>query len=441
MKFRLATLISVLFSALICSAQQDTLKVISYNVLGYGNGCQGADDKMHAYLKTIVQYEKPDLLGLVKMQIQNQFADSVLALAMNTAYPGMYNYCTYTNVSHSNDMDLLLYTQSKLGFVSTTTLATIQEDFDLFKLFYKDPFLSSTHDSTFIYVVLCHTVSGNVPNQRDHQDSATEKALATLFYHLPNLIYMGDFNTHSSGEAGYHFLTNNPDTNFTLSDPPLSPDSVLKAPIDWDLSPTLAAAQLTTTTRASATLPNSCGTGGGGKDWYDHLLLSSWLINDVDYIKYIKGSYRTIGNDGRRVGVSINDSTNVKNISVPLNELNALYQFSDKYPVTVKLAVTYDSSGISPVNPVNSVADFNNIQEYLKVNNPVHNSIRLLTSDIFDGQKITLTWYDVCGRLLLKDESVVYGNSMNRAINFIPGLYLLHIQISGYSVTEKIIVQ
>ncbi len=441
MKIKFAILSIALFSIRICQAQQDTLKVITYNVLGYGNSCQGANDKMHAYLKTIVTYEKPDLIGLVKMQIQNQFADSVLALAMNAAYPGEYNYCAYTNLSNSSDMDLLLYNQNKLGFVSTTILTTIQEDFDLFKLYYKDPFLSTMHDTTFLYMVLCHTLSGNTSNQRDQQDSAAEKALASIFYHLPNLIYMGDFNTRSSGEAGYHFLTNNPDTNFTLSDPPFSPDSILKAPIDWSNTPTLTAAELTTTTRASATVPNSCGTGGGGKDWYDHILLSSWITGNTDYMKYVNGSYRTIGNDGKRVGVSINDSSGVKNTSVPPSELNALYQFSDKYPVMVKLAVTYDSNGISPVNPVNTVVDVNSVQEYAKTNNPVHNTITLFTSSNFNGRKVSLALYDVCGRLLLNDESVITGSTINKTISFIPGLYLLHIQIGSYIVTQKIIVQ
>ena len=250
---------------------------------------------------------------------------------------------------------------------------------------------------------------------------------------------MGDFNTRNSGEPGYHFLTNNPDTNFMLSDPPFSPDSILHTPINWDNNPTLAATELTTTTRLSTTVPNSCGTGGGGKDWYDHILLSSWITNNIDYVHYIKGSYKTIGNNGARVGISINDTTTYKNTSVPPNVLNALFNFSDKYPVTVKLAINFDSSGKGPVNPVvNGINKITPMQEFIGVSNPIYNSITIHFPSELIGQKVNMAWYDICGRQLCAEECVITNNVLNRTTHFIPGIYLLHIQIGSYCVTKKI---
>src|SRR5476651_805161 len=48
-------------------AKTDTLQVMAYNVLNYGDGCQGTTAVLDGYLKTIVQYVKPDLLSCEKM--------------------------------------------------------------------------------------------------------------------------------------------------------------------------------------------------------------------------------------------------------------------------------------------------------------------------------------------------------------------------------------
>jgi len=45
----------------------DTVKVMAYNVLNYGDGCQGTSKKLNGYFKTIIQYVQPDLLSCEKM--------------------------------------------------------------------------------------------------------------------------------------------------------------------------------------------------------------------------------------------------------------------------------------------------------------------------------------------------------------------------------------
>src|SRR6201996_4429323 len=50
-------------------AQADTLRVMTYNVLYYGDTppCQAPHGTLHNYLKTIVDYAQPDIMGLEKM--------------------------------------------------------------------------------------------------------------------------------------------------------------------------------------------------------------------------------------------------------------------------------------------------------------------------------------------------------------------------------------
>jgi hypothetical protein len=429
-----------LFTANLCSAQNDTIRVLAYNTLGfvYSNGCQGPYQPMFPELKAIFQFAKPDIMGLDKMAcVQTNrnnlqgispyyFPDTIISECLDTNY----SFCPFTDISGCNDGDgsVLFYNHSKIGYVSTTPMYTGQEDIDLFKLYYRDPYLSATQDTTFLYVILCHTISGNSSSGRDGQDTTVMNKLKTMFTYLPNLIYMGDFNTHSTGEPGYAYITQtDADTNFLLDDPCFHPDAKLVYPIDWDNNPTACAAELTTTTR-STTLPNSCGTTGGGKDWYDHIFLSHPIVNNADYISYILNSYTTIGNDGRRIGVSVNTGTN---LSAPANVLNALFNFSDKYPVMVSLL-----AAAHPLGVVNILQQAGSI----KVTNPViDNTISLHFASYLNGQNMAMGVYDICGRLIYQYTFNVNNTTINKEISLVPGVYILHFTSGGYGTTLKVV--
>lgn len=423
-----------------CSAQNDTIRVMAYNTLGfsYSSGCQGPIPPLYAGLKAIFQFAKPDIMGLDKMAcVQTNpndlegispyyFPDTVISECLDTNY----SFCPFTDISGCTDGDgsVLFYNHSKMGYVSTTPMYTGQEDIDLFKLYYKDPYLLATQDTTFLYIILCHTISGNASAGRDGQDTTVMHKLKTMFTYLPNLIYMGDFNTHSTSELGYEYITQtDADTNFLLDDPCFHPDAKLTYPINWDNNPTACAAELTTTTR-STTLPNSCGTTGGAKDWYDHIFLSHTIVNNADYISYIRNSYTTIGNDGNRIGVSVNAGTNS---SAPANVINALFTFSDKYPVMVRLLATAHPLGV-----------INILQEpgSIKVTNPiVDNTISLHFASFLNGQNMAMGVYDICGRLICQYSFTVNNNTIDKNISLAPGIYMLHFTSGGYSTTLKVV--
>ncbi len=454
MKYRYSLIVLLTFFINLLFAQQDTLKVMAYNVLHYGDGCQGSNTFLHKNLKAIIQYTSPDVLGLVKAQAIRinasdfdgishiGFADSIIKFALDSAtYKGKYAYCTLTRVSNDadGDMDILFYNQSKLGFVSVTNLCSYQEDFDLYKLYYKDPYVSSTHDTTFIYIVLNHTVSGSSTTDRDNQDTTVIKSLKTFFYHLPNLISMGDFNTHTSTENGYELYTATSDTSFIFDDPPFYPDGKFTYPQAWS-NKISCSGYLNTSTRAT-NIPNGCGASGGAKDWYEHIFLSKWITGNIDFMKYVTNSYQTIGNDGKHFNSSINDSTgDPKNTSAPSNVINALFQLSDKYPIMVKLAVTYDSLGNGPADPVvNGINKIIALQDKIEVNNPVHDFADIHFPPELIGQKASIHWYDISGRLVNSKEFSIITSLMNIEIHFAPGIYMLNIRSGTFSVTRKIV--
>jgi hypothetical protein len=278
-------------------------------------------------------------------------ADEITNNVLNAAFPNQYAYAQLTNASFSNNMSALFYNKQKIGYVYTKTLLAAITDFDLYKLYYKDVNLAITHDTTFLYVIVNHTQSGSSSTTRDQQVTQVMQQLRSKFKYLPNLINMGDFNTRSSFEGGYQSVVASTDSATMMSDPPYYPDKVVSYPGNWDVTPYAVAQFLTTSTRLSATIPNSCGTSGGAKSWYDHIFISPWLVNGSNYIKYIPNSYQTIGNDGNRMSVDINSSSPSANISAPATVINALFQFSNKYPVSIKILVKANRNANSPIDP------------------------------------------------------------------------------------------
>jgi endonuclease/exonuclease/phosphatase family metal-dependent hydrolase len=339
--------------------KSDTVTVMGYNVLSYGDGCQGSTNTLNSYLKTIVQYAHPDILSCEKMDgfyvnstgeanYAMQIRDSVL----NVLYPNQFDFGTPTNVAANSKMSCLFYNKQKFTYVKTEVLVSNISDFDMYKLYYNDANLSITNDTTFLYVIVNHTQSGSNSTSRDQQVSAYMDTLRTKFAYFPNVINMGDFNTNNSSEAGYQSIISNADSLTMMSDPSFYPDMVNHYPADWSSYPVTFAGYLTTTTRQTSSSPNNCGTSGGAKSWFEHIFISPWIVSGTNFIKYIPGSYQTIGNDGYRNSVSVNSTSPVTNTSAPAAVLNAEFQFSDKYPVMIKLVIKANKTAVSPIDPV-----------------------------------------------------------------------------------------
>lgn len=325
--------------------QADTLSVMAYNVLNYGDGCQGDIGKLNSHFKTIVKYTKPDLLSCEKISAftperhkSSNFATLICDGVLNAVFRARYAYADPSNESEADNMSVLFYNKEKLVFVKTETILARITDFNLYKLYYRDSKLALTKDTVFLYVLVNHTQSGDDSKQRDKQLTKVMKRIREEFPNLPNLIVMGDFNTRKTGEDGYQAIVNSEKASTKMFDPPFYPDKVLSYPANWTKRPELYLRFLTTSTRLSESVPNDCGTGGGAKSWYDHIFISPSLVNGSRKMKYIPNSYKTIGNDGKRLGIEVNSKTK-RNTAVPNDLAEALFHFSNKYPVSLQLMV------------------------------------------------------------------------------------------------------
>lgn len=436
---RVLTIFALAFAALQATAQTDTLRVMTYNVLYYGSGCQGPNDKYHGYFKKIIGFTNPDLLGIVKTASPKLtpndpngtapygFADSILNYAMNAAFPGRYAFCPFTNEAHTNNTCILFYDTRKLGFVSMVCSYVNITDFNTWKLYYKDPALEKTRDTTFLYVTLNHDKSGDEFEQvRANQITGCMAEVRKHFSQMPNYINMGDYNLRGADEPCYQHLTQHADSGFRVYDPPFFPDRKLKYPAHWDHEP-MYSAFFTTSTRESTVVPNPCGTGGGGKNWYDHIFLSHWLLDGRNYIRYLPYSYRTIGNDGQRFRVSIMNKNAHENTSAPSDVIEALYQMSNKYPVMVDLLVTSNTSGNSPVDPEQPVP-YSLSKEEVSVDSLIQDELVVHFPASFQAQEVTIIVTDSKGEEVLNKKFTIKRTESSFRIRQEPGIYTVTIR-------------
>ena len=239
---------------------------------------------------------------------------------------------------------------------------------------------------------------------------------------------MGDFNTRNTTELCYQTLIASSDTNFNFFDPPFM-DGALTYPADWDSNPNLFKPYLTTSTRANAT--DNCDNGGGAKNWYDHIFISHWLKQNSNYIQYIPNSYRTIGNDGNRLNISVNGAP--ANTSVPSNVANAIYGLSDKYPVMVDLAVTYNTTGVSPIDPQISTAvqELSHLYGSINFINPIQDKLVMQFSNVLLHQPVKICCYNMFGQLIFNDDIIITDETLSLPFLFPSGIYLIKIMKNG----------
>jgi len=451
----------ILFVLVFChhlklNAQNDTLKVMTYNVLNYGDACQGPNSLMRNYLKKIISYTQPDILGLVKMNtikrfsgdfngnLQPDFCDSMVQYVLNPAGNISYNYCQYTNEARGGDMNVLFYNKNKLVNIYSVVLTINVTDFDLYKFYYKDPNLSNTHDTTFLYVVLFHTQSGSDPTIRNAQLTSTYNAIKSRFNYLPNMIMMGDFNLRNSSEVCYNQLVNAIDTAFKFYDPPFSTDSVLSYPANWSQN-NVYNPFYTTSTRFDLIHPNSCGTDGGAKDWYDHIIFSPWILNGSNYVSYIPHTYMTVGNDGKRSGISVNDSvTRGKNISAPDDVINSIFNLSNKYPVMISLLVKSNTAGISLPDPEKLNLGISEIyfDSYsITFANPSGDFLNFKLSETLLMKRISISIYDISGKKVLQTEfeSETFTSQSIDISKLSVGFYFVNFKVGETLFTKKMV--
>lgn len=372
-----------LFSSVIVSAQ-DTITVLQYNLLNYGNYtsyCTSANNNYHdkdGYINTIVSYINPDIFTVCEMSSSIALHEHLLNAALDTNGVTKYKMANFIRQNSSSYLvNMLYYNSNKLGLAGHTIAQSYVRDVDVYKLYYKSDNLNQG-DTVFLYCVVAHLKAGTGTSNENERATMTSNTMSYLESHNPddNYLLMGDFNVYNSSETAFQNFIKPSDATIHFYDP-------INQIGSWNNNSNYALYHTQSTHTSSA----GCASTGGMDDRFDFILISSDIKYNRKKIQYISGTYHAVGQDGKHFNMALNDASTDQ--TVPPNVLNALYKNSDHLPVTMKLLID-EPLGVNSLIDVN----FDNFHFVNPVGNnfdfTVNSSKRApLTVEIFSilGQK------------------------------------------------------
>ncbi|MBI9037217.1 MAG: hypothetical protein JEY97_03720 [Bacteroidales bacterium] len=331
----------------------DTLRVMQYNLLNYGNytsyctvGNNNIEDK-DENLITIIDYVRPDIFSVNEINENSYYHQHLLDAVLNINGINYYQKAQETNIAGSTIVNMLYYNSDKLGLSSQDVIETDIRDINLYRLFYKPQNAYPISDTIFLNCITAHLKSGNTSSSREQRANMT---LAVMNYISDNNfdgnnIFMGDLNVYYSSEEAYQNLTENSPNEIKFYDP-------INAPGNWHSNSSYSFVH----TQSTHLTSNGCSAGGGMDDRFDFILLSEKMINFQENIGFISGTYTSLGQDGLHFNQSINDP---QNNSAPEYVIEAIYNMSDHLPVYIDLLIEpneisphFEFAGGNPAMPI-----------------------------------------------------------------------------------------
>ncbi len=337
-KLKRAKVLSVLF--FLCIVQlsaQDTLSVMSYNLLNFpAAGAANREDT----LRKIIQYNQPDVLMVCELQ-SSSGADLILNDALNVFGTTKYQQANFQSnqSTPSNSLQgMLFYNSEKLTLYSQDVILTNLRDINEYVLYYNSPTLALHNDTVFIDFYVAHLKATNGSAEATDRWQQV-KAFKDYIDTKPadrNRIFAGDFNVYNSSEPSYTALVDS--GTYKMIDP-------INQSGSWSNNSSYAAIH----TQSPRTVSFGSGASGGLDDRFDFIMISEQIDDELDSVSYISNTYHALGNDGNHFNQSILNGTNT---SVPDSVLNALYYMSDHLPVSMQLKVDVNLSSVVVTNPV-----------------------------------------------------------------------------------------
>jgi len=410
--FSLTVLIFVFSSVSIFA--QDTIKILSWNLLGYKSTPSSRDQ----YFRKVIKAVNPDII--VVNEIDGQSAvTGFLDNCANYYTPELYKAATYINGFDTDNA--LYYKSTNLQFSLNYAISTPQgRNINLFVM--KD----IRQDVTF-NVLGCHLKAGNTAT--DAQRRAGECTALRVFTNsqTPNTynVLVGDFNLYASTDSAYKVLTTVTAGNTGHF---IDPDPLTGV---WNNFNYRAHHTQSTRTRQLS----DSGSTGGMDDKFDLVLYSKAISDGTGTMTYIANSYKPYGNDGNHYNDSINKRPNT---AVPDSIADALCYASDHLP-TVSIFRIYN--GVS-VNQIGSIVpdEFELKQNYpnpfnpetkIKFDIPKSAYVRISVYNSL-GQKIT----DLVNEYLTAGE---YESNWN-AKDFASGIYIYRLETENFAQTKQMLL-
>jgi endonuclease/exonuclease/phosphatase family metal-dependent hydrolase len=359
-------------------AAQDTLRVMHYNLLYYGentgfcNMNNNNPDQKDAFMRSIVGYLKPDILTVNEISHQTTYHFRMLNQVMNQTGYALYGMSGCPNLAGSGIVNMMYYNTEKLALHSQQVAQSEVRDIDVYRLYHLNEGLVSG-DTIFLHCIVAHLKAGNSSSDALSRRVMTENALEYLEDNgrHGNYLFMGDFNVYKSSEQAFQRMIANSHPVFGFYDP-------VNAIGDWHENWSYSHVH----TQSTHSSTGGCFSGGGMDDRFDFILINKTLYQQAEKIYYLEGSYHAPGQDGKRLNGSLLDPPN---ISLPAYVLDALYGMSDHLPVVMDLVVDETlGTGEEDILPGMAVSYNNPAKEVLKLRidpaNPGQAELSLLDS-------------------------------------------------------------
>jgi hypothetical protein len=409
---------------------QDTIRMMQYNLLDYNlyNAyCTTTNNLMSDKdqdIKQIVKYVKPDIFTLCEMGANAANPQHLMDSALNVDGVNYYQRANFTNFSGSDLVNMLYYNSVKLSLLFQSVILTGIRDINMYKLYYNDPNLSTTHDTAFFICIIAHLKAGSAAADQTDRAATTSQIMNYIvsLNITGNIMIMGDFNVQASSETSFQNLIGYADTTKRFHDP-------INKLGNWNNNSSFAAYH----TQSTSSAGDGCKASSGLDDRFDFILTTGSILYGTQKVHYVPGTYHAVGQDGNHYNLSVNGSPT--NTSVPSNVLTALADNSDHLPVTMKLVVSQIGAGVQTLS--------NNI-ENLNVNNPV-DDILYFSGRIKKPAKLNLQVFSLLGQLMIQKELTVNSEYFNDQISLDQlknGLYFLVLSDeNSQQITKKIIKQ
>lgn len=417
-------LLLLLLMGWVMVSAQDTLRIMHYNLLMYGDnfgGCTSTNNNVNdknEYMKTIVDYVQPDIVTVNELYYEPYYHDLILNNVFNTNGSTDFSRGYPSNFSAGFTVNVVFYRNDKLTLTSNTAIQTNIRDIDIYNFEYQSPTQKS---GVPFHCVVAHLKAGNSDEDALERANETTKLMNYLNNNNAegNYTMSGDFNVYTASEAAFQNLVFHPNNSIRFYDP-------LNEMGNWNNNNYYAAIH-TQSTHTSG----DCFSGGGMDDRFDFILISDEIRDGTQKMKNIPGSYKALGQDGQHFNNSLNGSPT--NTSVPPDVLNALYHMSDHLPVVMDILVDKNLA----------IDDKSGPQASLNLENPVKGELRFhLVSE--PGQNINCFLLNTMGEIIF-DLKFYSSGSLDATLplnDLKSGLYLLQFSFEKQQgLSRKVVVK
>ena len=408
----LSTTFLILFSSLY-SAQTDTLRITSYNVLNFP-GSTGADRV--PYFKTVLDGIDTDILiiqEILSLDGVNLFLDDVL----NHDQSDLFSAAPFINGYDSDNA--LFFRTDKFNLISNKQIQTSLRDISEYVLTCKDEY------SPEIRIYSCHLKASQ--GSANEQRRLTETTiLRTELNNLDEGSYffvVGDFNFYQATEEAFQELVESQIDN----------DGRCFDPINQTGSWHNRDEYMNIHTQSTRSNQFGGGSSGGLDDRFDFIFISEGILHQ-NIINYIDSSYTTFGNDGQHFNLSINSGINN---AIADETALALFNASDHLPVYLDFNINRNQSNVKIAN---TLSTFKLNQNYPNPFNPT----TTISFELSQSAKIKLSLLNLLGKEICIIETGEYGEGNHSILfngsNLSSGIYFYKLETEGFIKYKKLII-